>query len=288
MSSGRWKTTLRASAAIEKYTPTLARLALVASLASLVGGCGSYQVAQNAWNYNSTWDGFVAKHRNGGLATRAWHSRKAGFCKEKHLREFSDGFRDGYMSVADGDDGCTPPFAPREYWGWEYQSGVGQQRVASYFSGYPHGCRAAEEDGIGNWSQIQTGYGIQKEYAQAGRLAENQAPGIYPMPEATPPGKAALRKNSVLKTDAANAESIEAEAVESTQVPLELYDESELPIDSLNVPPVLPLPGGSNGDGFSFPVPSLTAPIQVPTPMPKMGTGLQHSSALPQNNAVRR
>ncbi len=57
-------------------------------------------------------------------------------------------------AVADGSDGCTPSFPPNTYWGWRYQSAEGQAKVAAWFSGYPHGARAAEEDGVGNWTQI--------------------------------------------------------------------------------------------------------------------------------------
>jgi hypothetical protein len=85
------------------------------------------------------------------------------------------------MQVADGGDGCTPAFPPREYWGWKYQSHEGQARVAAWFSGFPHGARAAEEDGIGNWYQIQTSSNIQKQYSEHG-LLPSEYNGIYPVP----------------------------------------------------------------------------------------------------------
>ncbi len=128
------------------------------------------------------------------MATKAWHRRKHAFCNHNHLAEMCAGFEAGYLSVADGGDGCTPAFAPREYWGWEYQTAEGQRKVAAWFEGFPHGCRAAEEDGIGNWTQIQTSYGVQKEYHQAGLMAENQQPGMYPMPEAVLPGQLSVQK----------------------------------------------------------------------------------------------
>ena len=90
------------------------------------------------------------------------------------------------MDVADGGTGCTPAFPPRDLWGWKYQSCEGQARVAAWFAGYPHGARAAEEDGIGNWNQIQTSSSIQEQYAQRGMLAPNAA-GMYPIPQAAVP-----------------------------------------------------------------------------------------------------
>jgi hypothetical protein len=189
------------------------------------------QVAENNWNYNSTWNGFIMKHRNNGMAIKAWHRRKHQFCNEAYLDAFCDGFRAGYMSVANGGDACTPAFAPREYWGWEYQSAEGQRKVAAWFAGFPHGCRAAEEDGVGNWSQLQTSYGVQKEYGQAGLLAENQHPGMYPMPEPAPAAKAYAdqKANQVLVPNTIAPESVPGAPVDATQSqpPLDLSPAAE-------------------------------------------------------------
>ena len=88
------------------------------------------------------------------------------------------------MDVASGSNGCTPTFPPREYWGWKYQSAEGQGRVAAWFSGYPHGDRAAEEDGVGHFSQIQMSSTAFNEYNQAGFAGPDTQ--IYPMPENIP------------------------------------------------------------------------------------------------------
>ena len=185
MFCGRW--TNRRSSASPKRARALAALTLAASSCGAMSGCGGYQMAENSWQYNASWNNFVAKHRNSGMATKAWHRHKHAFCNEACLDQFCDGFRDGYLSVADGGDGCTPAFPPREYWGWQYQSAEGQRQVASWFSGFPHGARAAEEDGVGNWSQIQTSFGVQQNFDRAGLLGPGQRPGMYPMPEAIPP-----------------------------------------------------------------------------------------------------
>lgn len=153
-------------------------------------GCGSYQLAKNSYLYNSGWNDFVAGHRNSGMATKAWHRHKHAFCNEQCLDHFCEGFRAGYLAVAEGSDGCTPPFPPREYWGWEYQNAEGQRQVSSWFSGYPHGVRAAEMDGIGNFAQIQTSYTINNNMSRAGLLGPNQRPGMYPMPATISPTEA--------------------------------------------------------------------------------------------------
>ncbi len=105
---------------------------------------------------------------------------------KKHLHEFCEGFRAGYDAIAEGGDGCTPAFPPRQYWGWRYQSAEGQEKVAAWYAGFPHGARAAEEDGIGNWGQIQTSSAIQQRYDEHGMLGPGQTPGMYPMPAAQP------------------------------------------------------------------------------------------------------
>ncbi len=125
-------------------------------------------------------------YRNEAWANKSWHARKHQFCREKHMHEFAEGFRAGYMGIADGADGCTPAFAPRQYWGWKYQSAEGQEKVSAWYAGYPHGARAAEEDGIGSWTQIQTSANVQQRFAEQGLLGPGQSAGMYPMPQAEP------------------------------------------------------------------------------------------------------
>lgn len=149
-------------------------------------GCSAFTGLSNTWKYNGYWNETMMGHRNKSAASKAWHCRKHHFCNEKYLREFSQGFKAGYMDVADGGTGCTPAFPPREYWGWKYQSCEGQARVAAWYSGYPHGARAAEEDGIGNWTQIQTSSSIQQQYAQHGLLNQSSS-GMYPIAQSAIP-----------------------------------------------------------------------------------------------------
>ena len=164
----------------------LAILLLASSATVPLGGCSAFTGLNNSWQYNGYWNQTMMGHRNKSSASKAWHCRKHHFCNEKYLREFSQGFRAGYMDVADGGKGCTPSFPPREYWGWKYQSCEGQARVAAWYSGFPHGARAAEEDGIGTWTQIQTSSAIQQQYSEHGMLnVENS--GMYPIPQAAVP-----------------------------------------------------------------------------------------------------
>lgn len=172
--------------------------AVVATSFGGLSGCTAIGGAKNSWNYSSMMNEMMMGYRNEAWANKAWHNRKHQFCREKHLHEFCEGFRAGYAAVTDGAEGCTPAFPPRQYWGWKYQSSEGQEKVAAWYSGFPHGARAAEEDGIGTWTQIQTSNNVQKRFDEQGMLGPGQSVGMYPMPEAQPIGVAYANK---LKAD---------------------------------------------------------------------------------------
>ncbi|QDT03195.1 hypothetical protein K227x_15770 [Rubripirellula lacrimiformis] len=128
-------------------------------------------------------DDFMIGYRNKALAEKAWHCRKSQFGKQCYGKEFKDGFIQGYMEVAQGGYACTPAMAPSKYWGWRYQSANGQGAVNAWFQGFPEGARAAEEDGIGNWSQVS----VQTRPTQQPAMAPPPMPYGTPVPiESTP------------------------------------------------------------------------------------------------------
>lgn len=153
-------------------------LAFLAAVVLPVTGCQSMYTGLGIGNY---WNESKLRHRNSAAAKYAWNSRFNSYLNQPNIRDFARGFKAGYVDVADGGTGCVPIFPPREYWGWKYQSCEGQGRVAAWFAGYPHGARAAEEDGIGNYYQMQTSANVQHQYAEHGRL-DPQFQGIYPVP----------------------------------------------------------------------------------------------------------
>lgn len=157
---------------------------LILGASTFAGGCTALSNLQENLSYNDAWSEWVIGQRNAAWSARAWHLRKHHFCNEKYLDDFCSGFRSGYIDVASGSNGCTPAFPPQEYWGWKYQSAEGQGRVAAWFAGYPHGARAAEEDGVGHFSQIQMSSTVYNEYNQAGFAGPTSQ--IYPMPENIP------------------------------------------------------------------------------------------------------
>jgi hypothetical protein len=171
--------------------PTASRqtLALCVLALALNVGCTAVQGIREHIAYNDTVNDFVLEWRNNAWASQAWHQRKWQFVGQPYLREFGEGFRAGYADVANGGNGCTPALPPRKYWNWRYQSGEGQAKVAAWFAGYPHGAKAAEEDGAGLYSQIQVSESLRAEY-RLGHEPPYKAPLFFHNPENwCPPGE---------------------------------------------------------------------------------------------------
>lgn len=142
-------------------------------------GCTLVHNAHKLCTENEAWNEAVIVMRNRSWATKAWHKRKQNFCNQAYVNDFAAGFRQGYEDVANGSDGCTPATPPRSYWNWEFQSGEGQARTSAWFSGYPQGARAAEEDGVGNFAQMQLSSGLQSQFQQSGMLPKGA--NVYPI-----------------------------------------------------------------------------------------------------------
>lgn len=132
-------------------------------------GCTAYSVACKKLRRTECLDKFMIGYRNSALAAKAWHREKHRFRKRgnlKFMKDFEAGFLQGYIDVANGSDGCVPAIAPPKYWGWRYQSDIGQQGVNAWYAGYPLGVKAAEQDGVGNWGTIRP-IGLQSAMANS-------------------------------------------------------------------------------------------------------------------------
>ena len=142
----------------------------------------------NHWYHE--FQGCVSNHMvdysNRALAERAWIREKHRFCDRQYVQEFKDGFIKGYLDVATGGDGCTPTIAPPKYWGWAYQTPYGQAAVNAFFQGFPFGAKAAEQDGVGYWSEIPTS-GLSNTLSPygSGVITEEVVP--MPVPEVLAP-----------------------------------------------------------------------------------------------------
>lgn len=156
-------------------------LALAAAACTTVG-CTAFNNIGQSFRYDDTWNNMVSGYRNRSFSAKSWHRHKHLYCNEPCINDFCAGYRQGYEETAAGGNGCTPSFPPREYWGWQYQSAYGQKRVAAWFAGYPHGAKAAEEEGMGSWSQIQMSSGLQAEYVNSGLLPKREY-AVYPITE---------------------------------------------------------------------------------------------------------
>lgn len=121
-----------------------------------LSGCTAVSGLSGSIRNSECMNDFMLSYRNSALAAKAWHDQKHCFANQPHIKHFEAGFRSGYVDVASGSNGCTPAVAPREYWGWKYQSPEGQAKVAAWFAGYPLGAKAAEEHGLQHWSYIPT------------------------------------------------------------------------------------------------------------------------------------
>ncbi|MEZ6137232.1 MAG: hypothetical protein R3C53_20270 [Pirellulaceae bacterium] len=163
-------------------SPGRSILGLASAVVLLTGmsGCMTVHNGYKALTSNGTWNDTVVVLRNRNFSAKAWHRRKHNFCNEKFNKDFCAGFRAGYEEAANGADGCTPAFPPKEYWSWEFQSAEGQGRTSAWFAGYPQGVRAAEEDGIVHWNQLPMGANLQAQYQQSGTV--NHQGAVYPIP----------------------------------------------------------------------------------------------------------
>ena len=94
--------------------------------------------------------------RNRCYAERAWMRCKDNFCDVEDRCDFGNGFKDGYIAVANGAGQCQPALPPQEYWRFENQNPEGQARQLAWFNGYSYGALYAEEEGIASWSRVVT------------------------------------------------------------------------------------------------------------------------------------
>jgi hypothetical protein len=172
-------------------------LLLTAALALCSAGCtaltapatlvtGPVHGIKEQLQYNDEADELITGWRNLVYSQNAWRQHRPQFEAHPYVNDFGYGFRAGYCSVASGGNGCPPPVAPRRYWSWKYQTPEGQAKVAAWFEGFPHGVRAAEEEGIGNWSEIQVSYAVKQEYCDHCKQGV-PGPRLVPTPPNGPP-----------------------------------------------------------------------------------------------------
>ena len=176
-------------------------------LLSLLAGCQATEGIRNQLAYSDACNDLIVGWRNRVWASQALHEHQGLTADQRFPDDFEEGFRDGYAAAGQGGDGCPPPVPPRKYWSWKYQTPEGQGKVSAWYAGFPHGARAAEQDGATNWNQIQVSQLIEQQYAPpyvntpqgqaTSRLApisQATAPGAAPVPPAPTGDGAALQR----------------------------------------------------------------------------------------------
>ena len=154
--------------------------------ALLTGGTGCTMLSglSNKLTDTECLDEFMISHRNKVMATKAWLRVENCYRDHPSWKDFRAGFIAGYMDVATGGSGCTPVVVSSKYWGWRHQSAHGQNSVNAWFAGFPYGVKAAEEDGIAHFNQIQMQSVPVARPAMTGSMAPKP---VEPVPVAEPP-----------------------------------------------------------------------------------------------------
>ncbi len=107
--------------------------------------------------YNEQLDNTVVRVKHYFAANEAWQKRASAYKSLPCQYDFQKGFLAGYKEVANGGEGCTPLFPPRHYWGHQFRSAEGYNRVQAWFAGWKEGVAAAQQEGIGRFHSIPVG-----------------------------------------------------------------------------------------------------------------------------------
>lgn len=145
------------------------RTAIILTLGSQFVGCTVVTGVRNYLDYNTECDNLVIGWRDHVYSRRAFNRRINSFPATQFPNSFREGFIAGYHDVANGGKGCPPSVPPRKFWSWKYQTAEGQCKVNEWFAGYPYGAKAAEEDGIGNYRDIQISSELEALLAAEGK-----------------------------------------------------------------------------------------------------------------------
>lgn len=131
-------------------------LLLLVGGSSVFVGCVPLRGLKDQFHYtNSIYEASNQIH-NRLRADRVWRRESRAYSDEPHFKDFGAGFRQGYFDVACGENGCPPPLPPRTYWRRHYETPEGQEQIAAWYAGYPHGVRAAEQDLAGAFHLIRS------------------------------------------------------------------------------------------------------------------------------------
>ena len=100
------------------------------------------------------WDDVAISRQNRRMAESAWETAEPIYAQLPYLDDFEDGFRAGYVAVAEGHSGDAPVLPDRKYWKAAYRNPEGHGRAHAWLDGYAHGAVAADHDGVAHWNRI--------------------------------------------------------------------------------------------------------------------------------------
>ena len=217
----------RGCASIRLILSILALITLVSST-----GCtlisSSVQVAVKDVQ---TWvDDSMSNYRDRTLAEKAWIRIRPEYRVHHYKSDLKKGFLAGYRAVASGGNGCTPPLAPSDYWGWKYQSPYGQAAVRAWFQGYPLGAKAADQDGVGHWSRVQLNIRDPQPFEALGETSEDLKSRPEELPQQPP---TVLDPNESAPETESAPEALTASTTEDTAAISSSSDLPETPLSRI-------------------------------------------------------
>jgi len=171
----------------QNYPINFARVSLLLAVWTLVPGCEVFQVIDPiADQFVNSFDESAAQVHHNLIAELAWLRWSGLFQDQPHRLDFAAGFRSGYRDVINGGSGAAPVLPPKCYWRRFFENAWGREKAEAWFTGYPYGALAAEQDGEGNRIELPLGLSPKEHSPAAGVLAptfDDQVIETLPEPE---------------------------------------------------------------------------------------------------------
>ena len=101
-----------------------------------LAGCASYEACRSDLTHRFQ-------------AARAWHQHAQDCAAEAYPKDFSSGWKEGYLAVTSGSSGEIPPVPPEKYWKERFRTPEGRGQIDAWYSGYQYGVMMAEQEGAG-------------------------------------------------------------------------------------------------------------------------------------------
>lgn len=124
-----------------------------------------------------------------GQAHRSYKTAAAAPADWDAARHYERGWKQGYMDVAQGSDGCAPATPPHCYWSFKYQNAAGHAAIETWYSGYRDGAQTALGEGVQQYNYLPSPHRIAQSPLGANVLLEGNpvpVPAAVTIPETLP------------------------------------------------------------------------------------------------------